>query len=388
VIARNLVLACALLTGCHSNNDPTAQSQDSAHPKAQAAEETTPVGVAPFANGNGEAQDIDPAELDKANALDADEAIERYGRDCKPGDSSQPCRALRGRAEYTFLEELLWLKSTGQTPDPQLYRVAAVAENPRLATLGLRGLLLVTTPLTQPDEQLVVAALDSPYRGVRQTILQFANNQKGVRELWPRIVTNSDSYTDFPYLDDRRDSEPDHAVIGSYPGARFRYFASAATQPWFTTTDPLDKVIAFLAKGESQALTAAELNAKNQSDAMQKYMQATRAASETGDSSKVMEAMKDFQMQSGVDWTRQLSSVEGAGEIRYIELAPEKMIAVFDDAVLHATSIVAIAPPTVPEEMGYALSSPEDLEGQLQQAQQQARQQAEEQELLRQILGH
>lgn len=320
---------------------------------------------------------IDADELARVGRLDPDDAIERYRQECNAGDTSQYCRALRRRVEYLFLDTLVSLRKAGEKLDPQLYRVAARAENPRLAILGLRGLLLGSQPVSAEDEQLVVADLDSPYAGVRRTVLQLGARLPSLSGIGSRIAADADPGSSIAFLDESRSPDPDPALAGSYPGARYRYFASDATRHWFTTPDPPEKVIAFLARNGRQALTADEFKAKREADAQQGYMQAMMS----GDESRMMAAMQQMTAKLSVDWTSMLGNISDTGEIRYIELAPDQVVAVFDDEILHATSIVAPVPPPAAEAIDYLNT---DFEKALEAMQERV----ELEERIRQVLGH
>jgi len=364
---RSTLIAILLLlaAGCSSSEEeggtgqsaePRADSEPAIQGESQAPAmvQTSEVHTAKVQTGIA----IDPAEMSMVAKLEPGEAIARYRQECNAADRSPHCSALRRRVEYLYLDSLLTLRRTGQTLDPQLYRVAARAENPALAIVGLRGLMLVKGPITAEDQQLITAAMDSPYPGVRHTVMKFGGRIPGVAELSPRIVSDPDAYADLTYLDDSRDAEPDPAVIGSYPGARFRYFASDATRHWFTTRDAPEKVIAFLTRDGGEALTGEELKAKGEAEAQQAYMKAAMS----GDQAKIMEVMKQMATENGVDWARMLDDVSDAGEIRFIKLAPNHVVAVFADNVLHATSIVAPEPPPAPDLASVLIDSEDALD--------------------------
>lgn len=384
--ARHSALVAVLLllaAGCSSSDEEggagqSAQSRAEHEPAVQgesqvlARVQTGDVQTARAQTGVA----IDPAEMSKVAKLEPDEAIERYRQECNAADQSPHCRALRRRVEYLYLDSLLTLRRTGQTLDPQLYRVAARAENPALAIVGLRGLMVVKGPIAAEDQQLITAAMDSPYPGIRHTVMRFGGNIPGVAELSPRIVSDPDAYADLTFLDDSRDAEPDPAVIGSYPGARYRYFASAPTRYWFTTQDTPDKVIAFLTRDGGEALTGDELKAKGAAEAQQAYMKAAMS----GDQAKIMEVMKQMATENGVDWAQMLDDVSDTGEIRFIKLAPNHVVAVFADNVLHATSIVAPEPPPAADLAASMIDSEEALDA--------LQERVRQEELISRILGH
>ncbi len=351
-------LVLGLVTGCGSDKDSGDQARSA--PSKAATDSGQDAAQARAAKGAALAPadpPIDAAELARVAALDPDDAIGRYRQECNARDQSHRCRALRRRVEHLFLDALVTLRAGGETLDPRLYRVAARAENPRLIMVGLRGLLLGPGPISEEDEQLIVAGLDSPYAGIRQTVLQLAGGLLPVKTVTPRVAIDADRSSSFPYLDESRGREPDLAVAGSYPGARYRHFASNATRHWFTTPDPLEKVIAFLTRDGKQALTADAFQAKAGADMQQAYVNAMM----TGDEKKIAQAMQQMTL-GGVDWTSTLRNVSGAGEIRYITLAPDRVIAVFADDVLRATSIVAPVPSPVPHALRADPQRPLDYE--------------------------
>lgn len=323
-----------LAAGCSSGEDDTgpATGAQPAAPATSAVSDSVPPKPVSVA-----AATIDRKELDSAAALTPDELVDRYSAKCNAGNHSQTCQALRRELELRYLDVLLKLRAAHRKLDPQLYRVAAQGEYPQLVVAGLRGLLLVPGTIADDDQKLIVDALNSPYVGVRSTVIQFGSNVPGVAERWPRIASDPDS-GGFAFLDLSRDTAADPAVIGSYPDARYCYFASTDERPWFTTGDPPEKVIAFLTREGGEAFTADGLKTKMQQDASEAMMK----AASSGDQNKIMEAM----LQSTIDWSRVLDDVNDTGEIRFIPKSGDRMIAVFADNLLHATSIVAVqAPP-------------------------------------------
>lgn len=373
------VLVLVLATGCSSDTDSGAGGQTA---KPEATSGTAATGAGQDAAKIQAGPDIDTAEVARVAALDPDEAIERYRQECNAHDHSPRCRVLRRRVEYLFLDALTSLRAAGEELDQQFYRVAARAENPHLAILGLRGLILVKGPISAEDEQLIVAGLDNPYGGVRRTVLELATNLPAVSTMWPRVVA-ADPYASsvITFLDESHSSEPDPAVIRFYPGARYRYFASDATRHWFTTPDAPGKVIAFLTPDGKQALTADALKAKTEADVQQTYMKAAMS----GDETKLTEAMQKMTAPTDIDLATSFQDLTGSGEIRYITLAPDHVIAVFTDDILHATSIVALlSPPAQKNPFVFDAEHPQDFEKALEELQKQA----EREELAQKILGH
>jgi len=379
-------LVLALAAGCGSESD-SGKSGQTAQPKAASGAAAPGAGPDAAKAQAGPAASaavlpaepaIDPAEIARVAALDPDEAIGRYRQECNARDNSPRCRALRRRVEYLFLDALVSLRAAGEVLDPRLYRVAARAENPRLAIVGLRGLILESEATSAEDQQVILAALDSPYAGVRRTVLTLAAGKPFVSSVLPRAAAETDRSSSLDFLDESRSREPDPAMAGSYPGARYRYFASNATRHWFTTPDPPEKVIAFLTRDGKQALTADAFKAKTAADFQQAYMNAAMS----GDEKKIAQAMQQMAASAGVDWTSALQNVSGAGEIRYIALAPDHVIAVFADEILRATSIVAPMPLSAQQALGY-----DPLQLQNEKAVEELQKALERENRVRQILG-
>jgi len=385
-----MFLLLVLITGCSSDSDDSESRQIA---QAEPASETAVAGArqdvqkgqaGPAENAALPVADlaIDPNELNRVAVLEPDDAIERYRQECNARDYSHRCRALRRRVEYLLLDAMISLRSAGVTLDPQLYRVAARAGNPQLAIIGLRGLMLAAEPVSANDEQLIAAGLDHPYAGVRRTVLELATNLQTVSNMRPRVAaTNPDTSSTIIFLDETRSSEPDPAVIGSYPDARYRYFASNETRQWFTTTDPPEKVIAFLTRDGKQAFTAEALNAKTEVDWQQEYMKAAMS----GDETKIAEVMQKMTAPAGLDWTASFKDLTGTGEIRYVELTPDHVVAVFSDDILQATSIVAPLPPAE-QENPFAFDAEQSID--FEKALEDVQKQAELEERVRQVLGH
>lgn len=383
------LLVLVLATGCSSDSD-SGDGGQTAQPEATSGTAASGAGQDAMKVQAGSADgapppladsSIDAAVLARIAALEPDDAIEHYRQECNAVVNSPRCRALRRRVEYLFLDALVSLRAAGEKLDPRLYRVAARAGNPQLAIIGLRGIILATGPKSAEDVQLIVAGLDNPYAGVRRTVLESAGSLPSVSNLRSRIAADATASSVITFLDETRDREPDPAVAGSYPGARYRYFASDATRHWFTTPDPPGKVIAFLTRDGKQALTADEFKAKAGADMQQAYMNAAMS----GDEKKIMEAMQQMTATSGIDWTTTLQDISGTGEIRYITLAPDHVIAVFADDILHATSIVApVPPPAQANPFAFDAQHPLDYE----KAVEEMHKEAEREDLARQILGH
>jgi hypothetical protein len=163
---------------------------------------------------------------------------------------------------------------------------------------------------------------------------------------------NSEPGDPIIYLLGQRDPEPNPKVAGGYPGARYRHFASSPARGWFTTPDPPEKVIAFLAKGGKKVLSGEEMKgaAKPQAFDPEAYQKEVMAAVTSNDPAKMEALLKSVPTPKPppTDWTAGFEGMTRVGEIRYVMLSPDQAVAVFRDDALHATSIVAPTPPPPP----------------------------------------
>lgn len=354
---KSRLAACALMvlaSGCGSDPEPAGDALDASVP-------TDIAPAVPAAKVSGDFGDWDeptatPATEpaipynpgfrvpEPAAPPDPDAVIGRYASECPGGATSDSCRELRVQVEGVFLDALVALRGADQEIDRQWYRIAAAAETPQLACIGLRELIL-SPGRTAADEALIVAALDSPWRSVRGAVLAWGAKVPGVDAIRQREVYGLASRE---CIDGGRDPEPGPKWAGGYPGARYRPFASSATRRWFTTPDSLEQVLDFFERAGKPARTADELAA----DANARFIAEATRISESPDAdneAQLARLMQHLTGQSQTNWSAAFRDVQGAGEIRYVMLAERQAIAVFRDEVLNATSIVAPRPAAAPD---------------------------------------
>ena len=101
-----------------------------------------------------------------APAPDPDATIARYTKECAGGAKTPECRALKADVEEVFLEALLAVRAGTEPVDPEWYRVAAAADTPQLACVGINELVYLSGRTAQ-DDALIVNALDHPAPSVR-----------------------------------------------------------------------------------------------------------------------------------------------------------------------------------------------------------------------------
>jgi hypothetical protein len=272
---------------------------------------------------------------------DPDAVIDRYQRECSGGAKSPECHALRLDVEAIFLESLLAVRSSNSaTVDPRWYRLAAASETAQLACIGLNELSW-DPKRTAQDEALIVRALESPYRSVRAAALSNANKTPALAEAWRRSDAGQYRSLSGFCVDDARD--PVHAAkwAGNYPNAQYRVFASNDSRRWFTTPDPVEKVVAWFAARGKQARTAQQLN----EDAQAQFLEQMAKLSENPEQDNTARMMQLMAGQGSLaQWSAPFSNIEGTGEIRYVMIGDNQAVAIFQDDVLKATSIVAPQP--------------------------------------------
>jgi len=275
-----------------------------------------------------------------APPLDAEAVIDRFVRECPSGTDSPGCHELRLDVEGLFLEALVALRGSDQEVDRDWYRLAAAAETPQLACLGLRE-LIYAKDRSAGDEAIAIVALDSPWPGVREAVLSLGGMLPAVKALWQRVPHDGNEVSG-TCVDAVRDPVPGAKWAGNYPGARFRAFASSASRRWFTTPDPPEQVIAFFAGQGMPARTIEEM----QADAANRFMEAATRIGQSGEEGGEEELMAMIQNMATPqsDWSAPFQGIEGTGPIRYVMLAENQAIAIFRDEVLGATSIVAPRP--------------------------------------------
>jgi hypothetical protein len=279
-----------------------------------------------------------------AMPADPDAAIARYSSECPKGSINESCHTLRLQVEQILLHDLVGLRSTGQDIDPQWYRVAAKSETPQLACIGVRE--LVYAKQRSPEEDaIIVAAADSPARSVRVAALALQSQLPALKEMQPRVRYDSANASG-TCLDDDRDPDPGLKWAGGYPNARYRYIASSASIRWFTTTDPVEKVVAYFNSSGRPARTEAEMTAAEQAS----YLEEARKLSGTQDPNAATKILQLMQKQGrAAAWMQPFKGLMGISEVRMAMIGKDQGIAIFRDDIFHATSIVATVPPKMPD---------------------------------------
>jgi hypothetical protein len=118
-------------------------------------------------------------------------------------------------------------------------------------------------------------------------------------------------------------------------------FASGDSRRWFTTPDPVEKVIAWFAARGKPARTAQELT----EEAQAKVIEEMTRLSENPEQDNTARIMQLLAGQASPDqWSAPFRSLEGIGEIKYVMIGAGQAIAIFRDDVLKATAIVAPRP--------------------------------------------
>ncbi|HEY7642592.1 MAG TPA: hypothetical protein VH814_22855 [Steroidobacteraceae bacterium] len=335
-----------LVAACGSDKEPTANNE-------QPAAATVPASGSPQAGtaatsegaiGNWYESDVaatTPVSSTRERLADPDAVIDRYERECS-GAKSPECHALRLDVEALFLESLLAVRSANDAVvDPRWYRLAAVSETAQLACIGLNELIW-DPKRTAEDDAVILRAMESPYRSVRAVVLANASRIPAIGEWWKRSGGFDYRSLSGVCVEDARDPLHGAQWAGDYPGAQFRVFASNDSRRWFTTPDPVEKVIDWFAARGKPAHTAEQL----MQDAQAKLMEEMTRLSENPEqdnTAKIMQLMAGQGSQAR--WSEPFRDMEGTGEIKYVMIADNQAVAVFRDDVLKATSIVAPRPP-------------------------------------------
>jgi hypothetical protein len=275
---------------------------------------------------------------------DPDAAIARYSSECPKGATNESCHTLRLQVEQILLHDLVGLRTANEDIDPQWYRVAAKAETPQLGCIGIRE-LVYAKQRTPEEDAIIVAAADSPARSARVAALTLQSQIPALKEMQPRMRYDS-AYSSGTCVDDSRDSDPGLKWAGGYPNARYRYIASSASIRWFTTTDPLEKVIAYFNNSRRPARTEAEMADVERAN----YMQEATKLSGSQDPNAAAKILKLMQKQGRpAAWMQPFKGLQGIGEVRMVMIGENQGIAIFRDDIFHATSIVAVPPPEMPD---------------------------------------
>jgi hypothetical protein len=351
-----LVTAVGLLAGGCSNKKSGSGSSTTGSGTAPETAAPTASGSAAPSSGSGSVDtwndlsvrassstsqidhfDLPPPPV--AGTADADAIIASFEAECPDGGSTTRCRELRADVERVLLEILLTMRDLDHPIDREWYRVAARSQTPQLACIGVRELAMATER-TPDDEAAIVEAMDSPWHSVRSAAFVFETKL-------PQIADAKARYTWGPDYGEcysgTRDHDPGIMWAGGYPGARFRFVASTPSRRWFTTTDPVDKVLAHFQASGRPSQTIEEIRTAYAAK-LQEEMTRLSMSKDPADEAKLMALAQGGGPPVTLDWDRQFSSMTGIGEIRYVMIAANQAIAIFKDDALHATSIVAPKP--------------------------------------------
>lgn len=350
VRAMGAVAGCTLLllvSACGSKKEAAEEESPSA-----AATQSTPAATTQTKAGAADEDvsqwfetELPPATPVKSNLpADPDEIITRYKRECAAQVRSPECRALRVEVERIFLDALVAMRASRTPVDPRWYRLAATAETPQLACIGLTQMIW-DPKRTARDEAVIMRALDSSYRGVRAAVLLSAQRLPTLENAIKR--TGKSNYRELYGLcvDDRRDPVPGSKWAGGYPGAKFRAFASDESRRWFTTSDSPEKVSAWFAARGKPARTVEELATDAQAaliEEMTRLSSSPDAANDAANQEKMLALLSG--QHSEAQWSQAFQGIEGTGEVKYVMIGANQAIAIFRDEFLQATSIVATQP--------------------------------------------
>jgi hypothetical protein len=258
------------------------------------------------------------------------------------GAATPECKRLQWRLEAALYGELRAIVgSSGERLPPDVLRAALAADTPQLKAFALQRM---PSPVPADLLPLVLAAIDSEYAMVREPALNLLGNTD------PKYRKYADGVTRAGARNARRAApvRPDAAALGGpvYPGASYRPFASTDEAALFTSSDPQDKVIAFYAKPNRPAQTAAEVKAGMQKKAMamqdpMAMMELMKKAQAEGKNPADVMMAKQKEMMGGGN----IQAFEGKAGVtnpRYIALddAGTRTVLVFKDDSLGGTSIV------------------------------------------------
>lgn len=342
-------LACCtlvLVTACGSDKEPTGNADRPAAATAPASTNAQAGSASASADDVGNWVESASAPATQVSSTrerlaDPDAVIDRYQRECSSGAKSPDCHALRLDVEAIFLESLLAVRSSNSAAvDPRWYRLAAASETAQLACIGLNELIW-DPKRTAADEALIVRALDSPYRAVRGAVWFNASKIPALAESMKRSGGFDYRSLSGVCVEDARDPVSGTKWAGSYPGAQFRVFASNDSRRWFTTQDPVEKVIAWFATRGKPARTAQQMTEDDQARMIEEMTKLSENP-EQDNTAKIMQLMAGQGSQS--QWSASFRDIEATGEIKYVMIGANQAVAIFRDDAYKATSIVAPRP--------------------------------------------
>ncbi len=235
------------------------------------------------------------------STLDDEALAGRFESECAGVAAGADCGYLRRELEIRLLADLRELAGLEQTIDRDVLRVAVGAEFPFLATFGLQQMQRADSA---EDEEAVLLALDH-----RSPAVRFFANQVASASNRPRLAAVLAWRGSAPWVrNDYEAFEGDEWAAQVMPetprtlpelglpeyAASYRFSMSDATLAVFTTADPLEKVVAAVAKG-SKTVGADEVLAKS---SMEVDMSAVTAITEkmegVTDSQKMAELMQQM----------------------------------------------------------------------------------------------
>jgi hypothetical protein len=359
-----------LVAACGSDKEPAATATQPAAATAPASADARAASAGTSADDvstwvEDDSAATTPVSSTPERLANPDAVIDRYQRECSGGAKSPECHALRLDVEGIFLASLLTVRAANTaTVDPRWYRLAAVSETPQLQCIGVTELIW-DPKRTAQDEAVIVRALESPYRAIRAAVWSSQSKMPALAGAMKRQGRFNYPLSGY-CVEDLREPVPGAKWAGGYPGAQFRPFASDDTRRWFTTPDPVEKVIAWFAARGKPARTAQQMT----EDAQAKIVEEMTQLSQNPDQDNTAKMMQLLAGQaSSGDWSAPFRDMEDAGEIKYVLIGDKQTVAIFQDDALKATSIVATRPP-----------APVDLEVDLEAAKEEAE--------VRSILGY
>ncbi len=300
--------------------------------------------------------------------VDVSAVAARYQAECTGGKRAAACDQLQGQLESSLYADLMTLYLSGSKVDRSLLQVGARARLPELAAFSLRRL---EWDLTPADDPLVLAGLDSPYPAVREAALGCAGKSQNRRLAEARQRATGRQASGDASLGLTPDPTPTAEQLGYaiYPGAKYVFFASSDKVAIFRTADPVDKVVAFYAKGK-KTYSGAEMKAAGEArrEAAEAEEEAMENAAEEGDMAAMMAKASEMMaaMNSGkdpmaamqelakkedakrTDWTEGVEGEDGITGARYVVVeeqgaapnaVPTKVVAVYRDEILGGTAI-------------------------------------------------
>jgi hypothetical protein len=289
--------------------------------------------------------------------LDDATLVATYERVCAAPQRAAECPWLQRELEVRLLANLQALQSIDQPIDRDVLRVAARADFPFLALLGLEQMKTVDGP---EDEAAVAWAMDHPSPGVRRVARQVARQSQSSRpKLAALLAWGSDSGAN-PF--DLNAIESDNWAATLMPeepatlkglgvpevASTYRPSMSTDSLRVFTTSDRPERVLAVLAKGR-KTQSAQEMQEQamqmdtSEVERLGKEMEGvTDQAKITELTMKVQQAM--LEMNKPAEKLQVIHDIEG----RYWELPeengqPKRMVGVGRDETLRVTTISVLS---------------------------------------------